>query len=82
MREHSRDKVRLEHIKECIERIFRYSENRTLEQLMADDMRYFAIVKNIEIIGEAANMLSADFIDEHPETDWNTWDNSDLVLNQ
>lgn len=70
MREHSRDKVRLEHIKECIERIFRYSENRTLEQLMADDMRYFAIVKNIEIIGEAANMLSADFIDEHPETPW------------
>lgn len=37
---------------------------------MGDDMRYFAIVKNIEIIGEAANMLSADFIDEHSETPW------------
>lgn len=70
MREHSRDKERLEHIRECIERIFRYSENCTLDQLMADDMRYFAIVKNIEIIGEAANMLSAGFIDEHPETPW------------
>lgn len=70
MREHSRDKERLEHIKECIERIFRYSDDCTLEQLMADDMRYFAIVKNIEIIGEAANMLSSDFVDEHPETPW------------
>ena len=70
MREHSRDKERLEHIKECIDRILRYSENCTLEQLMADDMRYFAIVKNIEIIGEAANMLSTDFIDEHPENPW------------
>ena len=37
---------------------------------MIDDMRYFAIVKNIEIIGEAANMLSPDFIGEHPKTPW------------
>ena len=37
---------------------------------MADDMRYYAVVKNIEIIGEAANMLTADFRDAHPETPW------------
>ena len=39
-------------------------------ELIADDMRYYAIVKNLEIIGEAANMLSQDFCDTHPETQW------------
>ena len=31
---------------------------------------YFAIVKNIEIIGEASYMLSLDFKDTHPDTNW------------
>ena len=33
-------------------------------------MRYYGIVKNIEIIGEAANMLSSDFKENHTETPW------------
>ena len=37
---------------------------------MADDMSYYALVKNIEINGEAANMLTADIRDAHPETPW------------
>lgn len=41
-----------------------------MEHLIADDMRYYAVVKNIEIIGEAANMLTSDFRDAHPETPW------------
>ena len=32
---------------------------------------YFAIVKNIEIIGEASYMLSLDFKAAHPDTNWN-----------
>ena len=70
MREHNRDRERLEHIQECLERIARYTADVTMEHLMADDMRYYAVVKNIEIIGEAANMLTADFRDAHPETPW------------
>ena len=70
MREHNRDRDRLEHIQECLERIARYTVDVTMEHLMADDMRYYAVVKNIEIIGEAANMLTADFRDAHPETPW------------
>ena len=70
MREHNRDKGRLQHIIECIERIKRYSQGYSIVELIADDMRYYAIVKNLEIIGEAANMLSQDFCDTHPETQW------------
>ena len=60
----------MQHIIECIERIKRYSQGCSLEELIADDMRYYAIVKNLEIIGEAANMLTQDFCDAHPETQW------------
>ncbi len=33
-------------------------------------MMYYAVVKNIEIIGEAANMVTSDFQDAHPDTPW------------
>ena len=37
---------------------------------MADAMCYHAVVYNIMIIGEAANMLTFDFREEHPTTPW------------
>ncbi len=33
-------------------------------------MMYYAVVKNIEIIGEAANMLTLRFQQSHSETPW------------
>jgi len=33
-------------------------------------MRYFAIIKNVEIIGEAANMLTRNFRQSHTELPW------------
>ncbi len=33
-------------------------------------MRYFAIMKNVEIIGEAANMLTPGFRQQHTELPW------------
>ena len=33
-------------------------------------MLFYAIVKNLEIIGEAAYMLTPAFKDRHPETPW------------
>lgn len=41
-----------------------------MSDLMADDMRYYAVVKNIEIIGEAANMFTPEFRDAHSQTPW------------
>ena len=38
--------------------------------MVSDDMMYYAVVKNIEIIGEAANMLTQEFQAAHPETPW------------
>ena len=70
MREQLRDRERLEHILAAIERIVRYTSNKSFDDLVSDDMMYYAVVKNIEIIGEAANMLSSDFKEAHPEVAW------------
>ena len=70
MREPLRDRERLEHILAAIDRIQRYTSGKTYDDLVADDMMYYAVVKNIEIIGEAANMLTPEFQAEHSETPW------------
>lgn len=70
MRERSRDKSRLEHILQAIERINRYTEGKTFVDFIADDMMYYAVVKNIEILGEASNMLTEEFRQAHPNTPW------------
>lgn len=70
MRERLRDKDRLEHILAAIDRVLRYTKEKTYKDLITDDMMYYAVVKNIEIMGEAANMLTSEFTDLHSETPW------------
>ena len=70
MREPLRDKTCLEHILEAIERLEKYAGSLSREELEADVLRYYGIVKNIEIIGEAANMLTSLFKETHPEVEW------------
>ena len=70
MRERVRDKGRLEHILQAIDKVFEFSNGVKREDFQKDSVLYFAIVKNIEIIGEASYMLSLEFKDSHPDTDW------------
>ena len=70
MREQVRDKGSLEHILQAIDKVFEFTEDVKREDFKKDSILYFAIVKNIEIIGEASYMLSLDFKDAHPDTNW------------
>jgi len=70
MREQIRDRERLEHMLAAIDRIIRYTSDKSYEDIVSDDMMYYAVVKNIEIIGEAANMLTKEFRESNPETPW------------
>ena len=70
MREQVKEKGRLGHILECIDNIYEFAENKSFEQVEQDKMCYFAIVYQLVIIGEAANMLSKGFRDSHPLTPW------------
>lgn len=71
MREIEKDPARLKHIKEAIENLLKMTENLDLDNLPEKDLRYYGIVKLLEIIGEASFMLTKDFKESHPETPWN-----------
>ena len=70
MREQVRDRGRLEHILQAIDKVFEFTKDVKREDFKKGSILYFAIVKNIEIIGEASYMLSLDFKDAHPDTNW------------
>lgn len=70
MRERLRDKGRLEDIVAYSDNVTKLIEGFTPETFEADMRTYFAVMKNIEIVGEAAYMLTKDFKDAHPETVW------------
>ena len=68
MREQIKDKGRLEHILKSIERIEHFVEGVDFNDFKKDELRYFAIVKNVEIIGEASYMLSLPFKEKNSDT--------------
>lgn len=70
MREPLKDRARLEHILASADNVARYTEGKTYEDLLADDMMCYAVVYNILAIGEAAYHLTKTFRKEHSETDW------------
>lgn len=70
MRETVRDIHRLQHISESIDRIFRFLKDKTFADLCNDEILYYAVVKNIEMVGEASYMLTKEFTASHPETPW------------
>lgn len=70
MREPLKDPKRLQDILEAIDTIFLYVGCDDMASFVADKMRYHAVVYNIMIIGEAANMLTLKFRESHPLTPW------------
>ena len=70
MREPIRDKGRLEHIVDAIDNIFSFAKGKTIDELDTETILFYAVVKNIEIIGEAAFRLTKEFCQQHPETPW------------
>lgn len=72
MREPIRDKGRLEHIVDAIDNIFSFAKEKTIDELNTDKILFYAVVKNIEIIGEAAFRLTKEFRQHYSETPWNS----------
>ena len=70
MREIIRDRGRLEHIIEQINNIEEFVANKSLKDLENDKILQYAVIKCIEIIGEASYMLTNDFRNTHKEVEW------------
>jgi uncharacterized protein with HEPN domain len=60
----------VEDIWEAIEKIQRYVAGLDHDTFIKDDKTIDSVVRNLEIIGEAANRLREDFRAQHPEIEW------------
>jgi uncharacterized protein with HEPN domain len=70
MRELIRDKGRLGHILEEIDNALTFTDGLTFEDFQTNKLLRYAVVKCIEIIGEASYKLTDKFREAHPEIEW------------
>jgi uncharacterized protein with HEPN domain len=55
---------------ESCNKILQYTDNMDFEAFCNDSKTLDAVIRNFEIIGEAANRLPEDFKDNHNNIDW------------
>ena len=55
---------------ESIDRIKKFTDKMNFEEFLDDEMAQFAIIKNFEIIGEAAYYTSKELKSKYPEIEW------------
>jgi uncharacterized protein with HEPN domain len=60
----------LNDIRQAIDRIEQYIKNLSFDAFSDDQKSVDAVVRNLEIIGEAANRLPDEFKEKYPEIEW------------
>ena len=70
MREKLKDTSRLIHIHQALNKIEEFMNGKNMNDLDGESVLFFAVVKNLEIIGEASNLLTEEFRRGHPEVPW------------
>lgn len=63
-------KTYLEDISEAISKIGRYTAGHTRETLAADEKTLDAVIRNLEVIGEATKNIPDDVRASYPEVEW------------
>ena len=61
----------LEDVSLSIEKIERYINSFTMDSFKVDDKTVDAVVRNLEIIGEAVRQIPSAFKEEHSNVPWN-----------
>lgn len=64
------DRIYLSDILEAARRIASYVADLTYDAFRADTKTQDAVIRNLEIIGEAAKKVSAEFRTAHPDIPW------------
>lgn len=60
----------LQDILNSVNKIEKYIEGITIEEFNKDEEKIDAVVRNLEIIGEAARNIPQEIIEKHPEIPW------------
>ena len=63
-------KILLQDMQIALERVFRYTKSIDFEEFEKDTMCVDAVVRNLEIIGEAVKRLPENFKESHREIPW------------
>ena len=64
------DRLRLKHMLDAATQARDFAKDKRRNDLESEPMLLHALVRLIEIIGEAANGISSDFQNNHPEIPW------------
>jgi uncharacterized protein with HEPN domain len=64
------DFIFIEHIIESIEAVEEFSKKLTKDDLVKDRLRQSAIIREIEVIGEAVKNISKPIKEKHKEVQW------------
>lgn len=64
------DKVRLQHILLAISEIEMYVAGLSVNSFLKDSKTHFATIKQLEIIGEAANHINPELLKNFGEIEW------------
>ena len=70
MREEVKDRGRLEHMLTAIGNVEEFTKDVSKENFVNSKLLFFAVVKNIEIVGEATYMLTKEYKRSHPSIPW------------
>jgi uncharacterized protein with HEPN domain len=63
-------KFRINDILESIEKICRYTDKMTFEAFSSDEKTVDAVIRNLEIIGEAAKHIPEEILKKYPNLPW------------
>jgi uncharacterized protein with HEPN domain len=55
---------------DAAEKVVEYTSSISRAEFDEDEMRQFALIRLIEVIGEASKQISAESRDSHPEIEW------------
>ena len=67
----SRDEIMyLQDIAQCCEKISQFTTGLTQSELVQDEKTYDAVVRNLEIVGEAAKNISEQLKKQLPDVEW------------
>ena len=66
------DKPYLQHISDAISDIEKFTDNTSKDLFFANKEKQYAIIRALEIIGEAAKNISPELKSKHPHIPWKT----------